>query len=160
MKKILILLLIGMMILSGCSLGEKRYVEENKNSFKDLPVKTDVYKATLIKELATLSAAADLIKMSHIQVGLGNRNYQEDIERVEEHIKDIQEVRDLFENMIEPMDMKEHKADFLEALDEYSVSVNAYLSLLKKDSVTKDELDKAVDDLYLKFKFAKEFINA
>ena len=159
MKRIIALIIVMTLVLTGCSFGSKRYVKENEDSFKEKPVSEEVYKTTVIKELTTLSAAADLIKMSLIQIGLGNRNYQEEIERVEKHIENIQDVRDMFVNLKEPSDKDVHKEELLAALDDYSLSVNAYLVLLKKDKVSKDELTSAVDELYLNFKFVKEYMN-
>lgn len=159
MKKILVLALMMTLILSGCSLAEKRYVKDNSDQLEKIPVSNELYTVRIIKATNQMIKAAQTIKANSIQVGLGSRDYKEDIEIVETHLEDIQNTRNEILSFIPDADKEDDRESLIEAIDAYSAAVSTHLDLIKKDEIDKDVYKDSIDDLTTKMRIVKLYSN-
>lgn len=159
MKKILLLAMILSLILSGCGIAEKRYVEDRSDKLEALPLTDEIYSITVIKATYQMIKTAQTLKANTIQIGLGHRDYKEEISLVEKHLEEIQEARDKIVDIKPSVNKEDERDSLVESIDEYSIAVNAYLSLLEKDKISKEELQLGIDNLTTSIGLVKMNIN-
>jgi len=159
MKQILILGMALLIILGGYSLGEKRYVKDHSEELEKIPVSNELYTVRVIKATNQIIKTAQNIKANSIQVGLGSRDYKEDIEIVEKHLEEIQAARDEIMSFLPDEDKEIDRESLVEAIDDYAVSVKEHLDLINQDEIDIDTYKNSIDVITTKIGVIKLYIN-